>query len=56
MVEPKDNIAVIVEVGASDRDGFVCVLGEDGEGAGGIEGHTADGGRVDIVLIEDALD
>ncbi len=56
MIQPEDNVAVVVEVGTCDRNGLICVLGEDGEGAGGIECHAPDSGRVDVVLIKDTLD
>jgi len=54
VVEPEDDIAVVavavVEVGAGDRDGLVCVLGEDGERAGGVEANAFDGVAVDVVF------
>ena len=31
-------------------------MGKDGERASGIKGHAPDGARVDVVLIQDALD
>ena len=56
MVKPEDDVPIIVEVGACDRDGLVGVMGEDGKRASSIKGHAPDCTRVNVVLIEDALD
>lgn len=60
MIEPEDDVTVIpidvVELRASNADGFVSIIPEDGEGAGGIEANAADGGGIDIVLSQGSLD
>ena len=56
MVEPKANVAVIVEFGSSHGDGLVSVVGEDGKGTCSIEGETSNGTWVDVVLVEYTVD
>lgn len=56
MVEPEDDVVVIVKFGTGDGDGLIGVVGEDGEGTGSIEGETSDGAGINAVLIEDTLD
>lgn len=56
MVQPENDVAVVVKAGPGDGDRLVCVLGKDCERASGIESHAPNGARVDIVLIEDTLD
>lgn len=56
VVEPQDNVPVIIKFGTCHRDWLIGVLGEDGEGAGGVESKASDATRIDVVLIEYALD
>ena len=56
VIEPEDNVPVIVEFGARHRDWFVGIMGEDGKRAGSIEGQASNRRGVNIVLIEDAVD
>lgn len=45
VVEPEDDVAVgtvVGEVGPRDGDGLVGVMGEDAEGAGGVEAEALD--------------
>ena len=51
MVEPKNNIAIVVEVRSGYRDGLVRVMREYGKRAGSVKGHTTDGAGVDVVLV-----
>lgn len=37
MVEPEDYVVIIVEARGGDRYRLICIVGEDGQGAGGIE-------------------
>jgi len=59
VVKPENDIAVvsvgIVKLGASDGDGLVGVIGEDGQRAGRIEADTADCVWIDVVLVEGTL-
>lgn len=56
VVEPQYYIAVVavfvIEIGARHTDGFICVMGEDGEGAGGVKANTSDGASINVVLID----
>lgn len=60
VVEPENDVAVIavsvVELWTGDGDWLVGIVGEDCEGAGGIETNTTDGGLVDVVLLHGTLD
>jgi hypothetical protein len=60
MVKPENNIAIgtifILKVGAGYADGLICVVREDGEGAGSIKTYATDGGPVDIVLVDRSAD
>ena len=47
---------IIVKFWSSHGDGLVGVVGENGEGAGGIEANAADRGRVNVLLVQDTLD
>lgn len=56
VVEPQDYIAVVgigLKVGARDGYGLVGIVGEDAEGARGVEAEALDGGRVDLGLGKD---
>lgn len=56
VIEPEDDVSVIVEFWARHRDWFVGIMREDGKRAGSIEGQTPDRRRVNVVLVKDALD
>lgn len=56
MVKPEDDVVIIVKPRGGYGNGFIGVLGEDGQGACGIEGETSDGIGVYAMLAEDALD
>ena len=51
MVEPENDIAIVIETRSGHRYGLVCIAREDGKGAGSVKGHTTDGAGVDIVLV-----
>lgn len=55
MVQPEYNVVIIVKSGGGDRYRLIGVLRKDGQGAGSIEGKASDCTRIDIVLMEDAL-
>lgn len=55
VVQPEDNVMVIVEARGGDGDGFIGVMGENGQGASGIESETSNGSGIDIMLVEDSL-
>ena len=55
VIEPEDNVSVIVEFWARHRDWFVGIMGEDGKGAGSIEGQASNRRGVNIILVQDAL-
>ena len=55
MVEPENDIAIVVEIRSRHRDGLVRVMREDSKRAGSVKGHTTDGARIDVVLVQDAL-
>ena len=51
MVEPENDIAIVVEIRPSHRDRLVCIVGEDGKRAGSVKGHTTDSAGIDVVLV-----
>lgn len=55
VVKPEDDVVVIVEAWRGDRYRLICVVGEDGQGAGGIESETFDGVGIYVMLIQNAL-
>lgn len=55
MVEPKHNVPVIIEIGTGDGDGLICVVGKDSKRTSGVESHASDSTRINIVLVENAL-
>lgn len=55
MVQPEYDVVVIVKSGRGNRYGLIGVLRKDSEGAGSIEGKASDCTRIDVVLMEDAL-
>lgn len=55
VVEPEDNVPVIVKVGACHRDGLVGIVSEDGKGAGSIESKSAYSVGVNVMLGEDSM-
>ena len=56
VIQPEDDIAVIVIFGRGDRDRLVSIGGEDSERACGIEGNSSNGIGVNVVLVQDAVD
>lgn len=56
VIQPQNDIAVSVEVGAGHGDGLVGVGREYGQGAGGIEANTPHEFGVDVVLADGTLD
>ena len=50
MVEPKNDIAIVVEMRSCHRDGLVRIVREDGKRAGSVKSHTTDRAGVDVVL------
>ncbi len=56
VVEPEDDVMIIVEFRTGDGDGLVGVVGEDGERAGGIKGEAPNRIGINAVLVEDTLD
>ena len=55
MVEPEDNVTVIVEVRPGHGDRLVRFAGEDGKRAGGIETDTTDRISIDVMLADCSL-
>lgn len=58
VVKPENDVAVvaiILEVWTSNRYRLVGIVREDSKRAGGVETHTTDGIRVNVVLAEDSL-
>lgn len=56
MIEPENNVMIIVKIRTSHRDGLIRVVGEDGQGASSIKTDAAYGGRVDALLVQNPLD
>ena len=56
VVEPENDVVVVVELRAGDRYGLVGIVGENGEGASGIKGKASNRVGIDAVLTEDPLD
>ena len=56
MVQPEHDVPVIVKFGPGHGDGLIGIVGEDSKGAGSIKCQTADGGRVNVMLVEYTLD
>ena len=51
MVQPEDYIMIVAaEFRSCHRDGFVGVVGEDGQRAGGIEANAANRRGIDVIL------
>lgn len=55
MVEPENDIAIVIKIGSGHGDGLVRVVREDGERAGSVKGHTAYSAGIDVVLVQDTL-
>lgn len=55
MVEPENDVMIIIKLWTGHRDGLVRVVGEDGEGASSVKTDAAYGGRVDVLLVQDTL-
>ena len=55
MVEPENDVAVIIEIRSGHRDGLVRVVREDGKRAGSVKSHTTDSAGIDVVLVQDTL-
>ena len=55
MVQPKNNITIVVETRSGHRDGLVRVVREDSKRAGSVKGHPTDSAGVDVVLVQDTL-
>lgn len=56
VVEPEDDIMIIIKLGTGNGHGLVGVMREDGERAGGIKGKAPNGVGINVMLIEDTLD
>ena len=56
MIQPKDDVPVIVEFRTCNRDWLIGVMGKNGERASGIEADTADCCGIDVVLCQSLLD
>lgn len=59
MVQPQHNIVIVprfVKVWSSDGDWLIGIVGEDGEGAGGVEADTFDRIYIDVILSNSLLD
>ena len=56
VIEPENNISVIVEFWARYRDWFVGIVGEDGKRAGSIEGQAPNRCGINVILVKDTLD
>lgn len=56
MVEPENDVTVVIEFRTSDGNRFVGIMRENSKGAGGIEGQTADSGGVNVMLVQNAVD
>ena len=55
MIEPEDDVVVIVKLGPCDRNRFVGIVGEDGEGTCSVETNSSNRRRVDVVLTQNTL-
>lgn len=55
MVQPKNHIAVRIEVRPGDGYGLVCNRGEYGQRACRVEPNAADSSWVDVMLADSAL-
>lgn len=55
MVEPENDIAIVVEIRSRHRDGFVGIVREDSKRAGSVKGHATDGAGIDVVLVQNTL-
>ncbi len=51
MVEPENDVSIVVESRSGHRDRLVCIVREDGKRAGSIKGHTTYGAGVDAMLV-----
>ena len=56
VIEPENDVSVIVEFWARHGDWFVGIMGEDGKRTGSIKGQAANRGGINVILIQDALD
>ena len=55
MVEPEDDITIVVKIRSGHRNGLVGVVRENGKGAGSIKSHTTYSAGIDVVLGQDTL-
>ena len=55
MVEPENDITIVVKIRSGHRDGLIRVVRENGKGAGSIKGHTTYSAGIDVVLVQDTL-
>ena len=55
MVEPENDITIVVKIRSGHRDGLVRVVRENGKGAGSVKSHTTYSTGIDVVLGQDAL-
>lgn len=55
MIEPEDDVVVIIKLGAGDRNRFVGVVGEYGERTCCVEAHSSNRDRIDVVLAQNTL-
>ena len=55
VIEPENNVVVIVISWRCDRDGFVCICGEDRQRACRIESNASNVIRIDVLLVQDSL-
>ena len=55
MVEPENDITIVVKIRPGHRDGLVRVVRENGKGACSIKSHTTYSAGIDVVLGQDTL-
>lgn len=56
VVEPQDNVPIIIKVRSSNGDRLVSVVREDRKRAGSVKADTTDGRGINIVLCQSSLD
>lgn len=56
MIQPKNHIAVRIEVRPGDGYRLVCIIGEYGQRARRVEPNAPDSSWVDVMLANSALD
>ena len=56
VIEPEDDIAVVIIFGRGDGDRFVGIGGEDGERACRVKSNSSNGSWVNVVLVQNAVD